>query len=148
MLTEWFVANAKHKRARSLTYCDFPTKWSWVAKTKKWVRKKRGKKIGRMYYAHPSTGELYYLRMLLMLVKGAKCYADVRTYNGVVYATFKDACAARGLLGDDNEWYCAFDEALKWGMGNQLRQLFVTMLIFCGILDENLFFREILDLFS
>ncbi|KAM0836290.1 hypothetical protein ACQ4PT_062431 [Festuca glaucescens] len=26
------------------------------------------------------------------------------TYNGVVYETFKDACAARGLLGDDNEW--------------------------------------------
>jgi hypothetical protein len=77
--------------------------------------------------------------MLLMIVKGASCYADVRTYSGVVYETFKDACAARGLLGDDNEWYCAFDEALKWGMGNQLRQLFVTMIIFCGVLDEKCF---------
>ncbi|KAM0832054.1 hypothetical protein ACQ4PT_065142 [Festuca glaucescens] len=37
-----------------------------------------------------------------------------RTYNGVVYESFKDACAARVLLGDDNEWYCAFNEALKW----------------------------------
>jgi hypothetical protein len=98
--------------------------------------------IGRIYYAHPSTGELYFLRMLLMLVKGAQSYADVRTYNGVVYKTFKDACSARGLLGDDNEWYCAFDEALKWGMGNPLRQLFVTMIIFCGILDENAFFEK------
>jgi hypothetical protein len=46
------------------------------------------------------------------------------------------------LLGDDNEWYYAFDEALKWGMGNQLRQLFVTMIIFCGVLDENGFFEK------
>ncbi|KAM0879747.1 hypothetical protein ACQ4PT_034029 [Festuca glaucescens] len=80
--------------------------------------------------------------MLLMLEKGAKCYADVRTYNGIVYGSFKDACAARGLLGDDNEWYYAFDEALKWGMGNQLRQLFVTMVIYCGVLDENVFFEK------
>jgi hypothetical protein len=142
MLTEWFVANIKNPSARSLTYCDFPTKWSWVAENKKWVKRKRSDKIGRIYYVHPSTGELYYLRMLLMLVKGAQCYADVRTYNAVVYETFKDACAARGLLGDDNEWYCAFDEALKWGMGNQLRQLFVTMIVFCGVLDENAFFEK------
>ncbi|KAM0885149.1 hypothetical protein ACQ4PT_030511 [Festuca glaucescens] len=142
MLTEWFVANARHASARSLTYCDFPTRWSWVAESKKWVRRKRSDKIGRAYYVHPSTGELYYLRMLLMLVKGAKCYADVRTYNGTVYGSFKDACTARGLLGDDTEWYYAFDEALEWGMGNQLRQLFVTMILYCGVLDENVFFEK------
>ncbi|KAM0832575.1 hypothetical protein ACQ4PT_064805 [Festuca glaucescens] len=142
MLTEWFVANARHASARSLTYCDFPTRWSWVAESKKWVRRKRSDKIGRVYYVHPSTSELYYLRMLLMLVKGAKCYADVRTYNGTVYGSFKDACTARGLLGDDTEWYYAFDEALEWGMGNQLRQLFVTMILYCGVLDENVFFEK------
>jgi hypothetical protein len=142
MLTEWFVANTKHASARTLTYCDFPTKWSWVADDKTWVKRVRGDKIGRIYYVHPSTGELYYLRMLLMIVKGASCYADVRTYNGIVYESFKDACTARGLLGDDNEWYCAFDEALTWGMGNQLRQLFVTMVLFCGVLDESVFFER------
>ncbi|KAM0834024.1 hypothetical protein ACQ4PT_063881 [Festuca glaucescens] len=142
MVTEWFVANARHASARSLTYYDFPTRWSWVAESKKWVRRKRSDKIGRVYYVHPSTGELYYLRMLLMLVKGAKCYADVRTYNGTVYGSFKDACTARGLLGDDTEWYYAFDEALEWGIGNQLRQLFVTMILYCGVLDENVFFEK------
>ena len=45
-------------------------------------------------------------------------------------------------MGDDNEWYCAFDDALKWGMGNQLRHLFVTMIIFCGVTDENGFFEK------
>ena len=142
MLTEWFVCNARHDHAKSLTYCDFPTGWSWVAKDKIWVPKTRSDRIGRIYYVHPSTSELYYLRMLLMLVKGATCYADVRTNNAVVYETFKDACAARGLLGDDNEWYCAFDEALTWGMGNQLRRLFVTMIIFCHVINENQFFEK------
>lgn len=34
MLTEWFVANSLYPTARSLTYCDFPTRWSWVADEK------------------------------------------------------------------------------------------------------------------
>ncbi len=29
MLTEWFEANRKYTKARSLTYCDFPKEWSW-----------------------------------------------------------------------------------------------------------------------
>ncbi|KAF5177418.1 hypothetical protein FRX31_032995, partial [Thalictrum thalictroides] len=46
----------------------------------------------------------YYLRILLNHVKGAKDYKDLRTYNGVTYNTFKEACMARGLLDDDGEW--------------------------------------------
>ena len=49
-----------------------------------------------------------------MIVKGPKTYEDIRTYNGVVYKTFKDACAARGLLSDDKEWYNTFEEAVNW----------------------------------
>ncbi|XP_020150591.1 uncharacterized protein [Aegilops tauschii subsp. strangulata] len=80
--------------------------------------------------------------MLLMIVKGATSYEDVRTYNGIVYSTFREACGARGLLGDDMEWYTAFDEAVKWGMGNQLRQLFVTMILHCAVNDEAAFFEK------
>ncbi|KAM0874166.1 hypothetical protein ACQ4PT_037639 [Festuca glaucescens] len=35
-----------------------------------------------------------------------------------------DACAARGLLGDDSEWYCAFDEALKWDHALPLKTVY------------------------
>jgi hypothetical protein len=35
---------------------------------------KRSFAIGRMYYAHPTSGERYYLRMLLNYVKGATSY--------------------------------------------------------------------------
>ena len=40
--------------------------------------------------------------MLLMIVKGAKNYEDIRTYNGTTYKTYKEACAARGLMMTKN----------------------------------------------
>jgi hypothetical protein len=86
-------------------------------------------KIERIYYVHPAAGELYYLRMLLMIVKRATNYADVRTFNNKVYHTFRDACDARGLLEGDNEWNLLFDEAIVSASAYQLRQL-----LFCTIL--------------
>jgi len=74
--------------------------------------------------------ERHYLRMLLMIVKGTQDYEQLRTYNGKLYHTFKEDCNARGLLGNDQEWYDAFNEAAAWGTSSQLRQLFVTMLLF------------------
>ena len=130
------------EEARSLTYCDFPIAWTWDVKSRSWHPRGRGEKIGRVYYVHPLSGELYYLRILLMIVKGARSFEDLRTYAGRLYHTFKEACASRGLLGDDNEWYIAFDEAVVWGFGHRLRQLFVTMLMHCSIKDEMGFFER------
>jgi len=79
---------------------------------------------------HPAAGELYYLCMLLMIVKGATNYADVRTFNNKVYHTFRDACDARGLLEGDNEWNLFFDEVIVSASAYQLRQLFVTVVLY------------------
>ncbi|KAJ1266692.1 hypothetical protein BS78_08G171500 [Paspalum vaginatum] len=144
MLTEWFVTTQNHEAARGLTYCDFPSEWSWDGTNRSWHPKRRGKgKIGRLYYVHPSVGERCYLRMLLLVVTGACSYEDVRTYRGKIYATFRQACDARGLLGDDQEWYNAFDEAVAWATSYQLRRLFVTMLLFCEVNDEAAFFEKV-----
>jgi hypothetical protein len=75
-----------------------------------------------------------------MIVKGATSYEDIRTYNGTMYQTFKEACTARGLLKEDNEWYNAFDEAVTWATALQLRYLFVTMLVFCDLQDQKKFY--------
>jgi RecG-like helicase len=80
--------------------------------------------------------------MLLIVVKGAQSFQDLRMYKGVLYPSFKEACASRGLLGDDKEWYSAFDEAIVWGSGRQLRNLFVTMMLYCDITDERHFFEK------
>jgi hypothetical protein len=102
MLTEWFVANQKYPDARNLSYCDFPSKWRWNEKTKTWEKRQRdGRKIGRVYFVHSYCGERYYLRMLLMVVKGAKSYEYLCTYNGTTHSTFKEACNAWGLLSND-----------------------------------------------
>ncbi len=79
--------------------------------------RKRGFAIGRMYYAHVTSGERYYLRMLLNYVKGATSYEHLRTVDGRDHDTFKDACIAMGLLVDDNEWHQALEEVGDWTSG-------------------------------
>ncbi|XP_062202425.1 uncharacterized protein LOC133904848 isoform X1 [Phragmites australis] len=143
MLTEWFLANERYTQGNNLTYCEYPTLFTWDETNRVWNERKHGFKIGRLYFVHPSAGERYFLRMLLMIVKGAKSYEDIRAYEGIVYSTFKEACAARGLLGDDTEWLSAFNEAVTWGSSTQLRQLFVTMLLFCDVKDEFLLFENV-----
>jgi hypothetical protein len=90
ILTEWFVTNTNHHDARELTYCEFPSRWLWNEKTKSWQRRRsRESKIGRLYYIHPSAGEKYYLRRLLLIVKGACSYESLRTYNNIVFPHLK-----------------------------------------------------------
>ena len=140
-LTEWFTTNQKNPKGLELTYCGFPSKFTWIQKHRTWEERKHGDKIGRLYYVNPSEGERFYLRQLLMIVKGAKSYDDIKTYKGTIYSTFKEACIARGLLANDNEWYDAFKEATTWASAFQLRNLFVTMLLHCQIQNEKLFFE-------
>ena len=144
MLTQWFVCNELFPEARTLTYPEFPSKWVWDQRDRRWSkRKQRHDKIGRLCYVHPLAGERYYLRMLLLIVKGATSYEHLRFHNRVYYHTFKEACKSRGLLSDDHEWYDAFDEAAAWDTSPQLRSLFVTMILFCEVGDENTLFEKV-----
>jgi hypothetical protein len=79
--------------------------------------RKRGFAIGHMYYAHPTLGEHYYLRMLLNYVKGATSYELLLTMDGTEHNTFKDACIVMGLLANDNEWHQALEETGLWALG-------------------------------
>ncbi|KAK6947198.1 DNA helicase Pif1-like [Dillenia turbinata] len=47
--------------------------------------------------------ELYYLLLLLNVVRRAQNYEEIRIVNGVLFRTFKEACQAIALLGDDRE---------------------------------------------
>ncbi|GKB74508.1 DNA helicase [Tanacetum coccineum] len=46
-----------------------------------------------------------------MTWKGCTTFADIRTVNKIVYSTFRGACEALGLLGDNKEWHTALEEA-------------------------------------
>ncbi|XP_057779966.1 uncharacterized protein LOC130998566 [Salvia miltiorrhiza] len=60
--------------------------------------------------------------------KGATCFEDIRTVNGVLYSNFRDACYASGLLEDDREYIDGIMEASKWALPSALRSLYVTLL--------------------
>ncbi|XP_038719916.1 uncharacterized protein LOC120012542 [Tripterygium wilfordii] len=135
MFTEWMRTNSWSESAKNLTYSSFPSEWVWNAKYKEWTPRQRGQSIGRMFYVHPNSGELYYLRLLLNVQKGPTSYVDIRTVAGFVHSTFQSACMALVLLGNDKEWHDALDEAYVFATGSQLRQLFVTLILFCHVSD-------------
>jgi hypothetical protein len=132
-LTAWFHANTIYPHARRSTYADFPIQWVYNNQTKNWKPRQRGDSIGRMYFVHPAAGEQYYLRMLLNIVCGATSFENLRTVDGILYPSFKEACIALGLLQNDEEWDQCLREAEQIQTGMQLRKLFAILLLFCEV---------------
>ncbi|XP_074299946.1 uncharacterized protein LOC141631133 [Silene latifolia] len=121
-----------YPEARELTYAQFPTKYVWKDG---WIRRSKGNNIGKIAYVHPTAGERYYLRLLLNIVKGPTSFDDLKRINEVVYPSYKEACYAYGLLSNDKEWHEALNEANRWAMPSQLRELLVTLILFCEVTD-------------
>ncbi|XP_058726301.1 uncharacterized protein LOC131597634 [Vicia villosa] len=133
MFTAWFEANQKYTEAQQLTYSNFVSKFVYVKKKREWKPRQKGYTIGRLIWVPPTTGELYFLRMMLTHVKGPRNYSELKIVNNVKYDTFRDACFAMGFIGDDREFIAAISEAFQWGSGHYLRLLFVHMLLSSSI---------------
>ena len=88
------------------------------------------------------------MRMLLNFFKGSTSFKSIRTINGVRYDTYKEACYALGLLEDDKEWNDCLAEAACWASGNELRNLFVTILIHCQVSDSSKLWRSNYEILS
>lgn len=88
--------NQKYGVARTLTYADFPTKFVWKKDKRTWELRKRGFSIGRVHHCPPAFNEAYYLRIMLNKVRGPTCFEKIRTVDGEVYATYRNACYKRG----------------------------------------------------
>ncbi|XP_058774037.1 uncharacterized protein LOC131648280 [Vicia villosa] len=129
MFSSWLVANEKYEEARLLTYGEFVTKFVYEKRKRLWKPRKRGFTIGHLVWVPPTTGELYYLRMMLTVAKGPTCYEDIRKVGDTQYESFRDGCFAMGFLEDDREYIGAIKEASEWGSGHFLRKLFVVMLL-------------------
>jgi hypothetical protein len=96
-------------------------------------------------YVPPKAGERFYLRTLLTKIRGATSFQALRTVDGIVLPTYREACLRHGLLQDDGEWNICLTEAVHMQTGHQLRDLFVTILRECEPLrPESLWnsFRE------
>ncbi|XP_076885973.1 uncharacterized protein LOC143535653 [Bidens hawaiensis] len=135
MFIDWMTINGVDPEARKLSYVEFPSRFIWKTQERKWQRRKKGCSIGRIYSVSPAAGEGYYLRILLNKVKGPTKFEDIRTVNGNILPTFRDACYELGLLDDDNEYIECIVEASNAGTEFYLRNLFCTMLT-CGSLSR------------
>ncbi|XP_062203849.1 uncharacterized protein LOC133906087 [Phragmites australis] len=131
MLTGYFKANCEFPWARSILYREFPENAVWNPTLKKWKKRKQCTQVGRIISAHPAEGERYYLRVLLNHVAGATSYENLRTFDGVVYPTFREAAEKRGLIESDNNIDDCLTEAEIFHMPSSLRRLFATILVFC-----------------
>ncbi len=89
-----------------------------------------------------SEGDRYYLRILLTQVKGAFSFEDLRTIDGHVCESFKEAYIRLRLLQDDTEWNAYLSEANRVKMCQQLHLLFATILIFCQLASPEILWNN------
>ncbi|OMP11284.1 DNA helicase PIF1, ATP-dependent [Corchorus olitorius] len=127
MFTEWFEVNKRCEDARRLFYADFPTEWTWKAKDKTWVARQNRRSIGGLQAMKMKSGGLQAMKT---------------TVDGILYGTFKEACFAMGVLGDDSEWIEAMEEASQIQTGDQLRRLFVMLILDSMVGDPKSFFEK------
>uniref|UniRef100_UPI00358E1C01 uncharacterized protein n=1 Tax=Myxine glutinosa TaxID=7769 RepID=UPI00358E1C01 len=92
-LTAWFQLNQRDPEARSYLYHDIPKYYVFEDGRKTWKLRRRGgnKVIGRMVSASPMDIECFHLRVLLLHCPGKTSFEDLRTVDGAVCETYKDA---------------------------------------------------------
>jgi len=112
-----------------LTYWQFPQYYTWNAKVKSWHPRQWAKVIGRMYFVSLSKGEQFFLRLLLTIFESGKSWEYLRTWNGQVFAIFKEAYMVRGLLEDDHKWRICLEEAIAMQPGMACRRLLAVILL-------------------
>ena len=66
-----------------------------------------------MYFVSPKEREKYFLRLLLLHVRGAKSFEDIKTFNNITYSTYLEAAIARNLIQTDKEWERCLNEACQ-----------------------------------
>ncbi|XP_071704862.1 uncharacterized protein [Rutidosis leptorrhynchoides] len=125
---EWMNINRVNEDARQLSYLDFPTKFVWNKETKLWSPRK------------VFTGTIG--------LKGPTSYEDIRTVNGQLCPTIKDACYEMGLLDDDQEYIDGIKEASSWGGSHFVRNLFCQLLTSESLSRPEVVFDEAFEYLS
>ncbi|XP_054266859.1 uncharacterized protein LOC128989030 [Macrosteles quadrilineatus] len=90
------------------------------------TRRLRGTKICRLYWISPNRSELYFLRLLLMILP-CRGYADLFARGGDGCNTFQQVARNLGLVEDEDEYGIAIKEAAHFMVGSQLRSFFVLI---------------------
>ncbi|GFQ82089.1 ATP-dependent DNA helicase [Trichonephila clavata] len=142
-LTVFFTLCRNDNFVRILLYSEVPTYFTWNTSTRKFQRYKQGRAVqrhlnlystdalGRLYTVHPNNAECFYLRLLLIDVRGPTSFPELKTVNGHVCATFREACQKLNLLENDAHWDISLTNASNTAQPQQIRTLFSIILTTC-----------------
>ena len=99
-LTAWFQLNQVNEDAHQYLYTDIPVHYTFDKRTKVWRRRRcqAAPTIGRVYQVQPTDPQRYALRLLLLDRSGVTSFEDMRTVDGQLHDTFKEAASTMGLL--------------------------------------------------
>ena len=130
-LLEWFALNQRDDTARSLLYTEVPEHFTWNSQEKLWTRRKIGNiTIARIYSVSSRNQELFALRRLLNIVKGAQSWNDLLQFDGYNYNSFLQVCEARGMMHDNSDVIAAFQNMVDFCCSLQnLRREFAIILL-------------------
>lgn len=112
-LTTQFNLNQIDPEANKYLYTEINNFYVYGQSKKIWKQRKRFTKpvLSRMYFFSPKEQERYFLRLLLLHVRGAKSFEDMRSFEGITYNSYLDAAKARNLVSNDTEWENCLTEA-------------------------------------
>ncbi|XP_073120339.1 uncharacterized protein [Henckelia pumila] len=113
-------------------YAELPEYLTWHKDSKEWEPRKKQEVIGRIFNCHPSDGEKFYLKLLLMHIRKPTSFKDLRTIKGKYFDTFREAAQYLGLMETDSTAEMCIEEAATYLMPAALRQLFATILVYCS----------------
>ena len=145
-LMGWFSVNADDPHARAFLYHDIPEHYTW--KDSRWCRRvyKGVRPVGRVYGVSHQNSELFALRRLLSVVKGATSFEDMATIDGIVHSTFRAACLARGMMADDAELIAALREIIETTISiSAIRRQFARIIVHSAPADPQALFNMFVD---
>jgi len=117
--------------------------YTWNAASMKFQRRKKGDAVagfadvyssdalGRIYTVRPRQDECFYLRLLLVNVRGPTSFNSLRTVDGELCATFREACQCLNLLENDSHWDLTLVDATVSAPANQIRKLYAIIIATC-----------------
>ncbi|XP_076030510.1 uncharacterized protein LOC143018816 [Oratosquilla oratoria] len=149
-LTAFFKLCQKDEFARTLYYHQLPLHYVYNLQETIWEERNGNTySLGRIRAVTTKTVELFYLRLLLTHKKGPKSYEDLRTVDGVMYETNREAVKALGLLTDEATWKDTIMEIINHTNDRrQLKETYASMLVFSDLEDQSEIWEEIKDYFS
>jgi hypothetical protein len=98
-----------------------------------------------MYFVHPAVDERFFLHLLFIVVISVTSFEHLQTVDNIKHPTFQAAYKALGLLQDDAEWDTCMWEACIDRDAKKLRNLFVTILLFCSPLNPKMLWEKYRD---